>query len=114
MEWGIFPIVHVVEWGTEKILFRLSTVGIAMIPNHWLQRETGSEVLNTVLYLDDTANRVTDLSTYGRSPEYTAEPRVILLGFMHLAKGDSPHLRFLSPYEDASFSPVTTEWAQDN
>lgn len=85
-----------------------------MIPNHWLQRETGSELPNTLLYLNDTANGVTDLSTYGRSPDYAAKPRVILLGFLHLAKGDSPHLRFLSPYEDASFSPVTAEWAQGN
>lgn len=30
-----------------------------------------------------------------------------MLSFMRLAKGDSPHLRFLSPYEDASFSPVS-------
>ena len=55
-----------------------------------------------------------DLSSYGRSPDYTAEPRVILLDLMHLAKGDSPHLRYLSPYEDVPFSPVTAEWAQGN
>ncbi|PKU35447.1 cell wall protein dan4-like isoform x3 [Limosa lapponica baueri] len=55
----------------------------------------------------DTVNGVTAIGS--RSPVRTAQSGVILLGFMHLAKGDSPHLRFLSPYEDASFSPVTAE-----
>jgi len=36
MEWGIFPILHVVECSTGKLVFKLSTTGVAMIPNHWL------------------------------------------------------------------------------
>lgn len=39
-------------------------------------------------------------------------PESILLGFMHSAEGDSPHLRFLSPYKDASYSSVTAEQDQ--
>lgn len=85
-----------------------------MPPNTGNLRETGSKLLNTVLYLGDTENRVAEPGSCVRSPECPAEPRVILLGFVYLAKGDSPSLRLLSPNKDASFSPVTAEWAQGN
>lgn len=80
-----------------------------MTPNFGNLRETGSKLLNTVSYLGDTENRVTEPGSCVRSPEGSAQPRVILLGFVHLAKGDSPPLRLLSPNKDASFSPVTAE-----
>lgn len=67
---------------------------------------------NSILGLGDTENRVTEPGSCGRSPECSAEPRAILLGFVHLAKGDSPPLSLLSLYKDAFFSPVTAEWAQ--
>jgi len=55
----------------------------------------------------------TDLRTIGpvigRTLDYKSEPRVELY-----AKGDSPNVRFLSPYEDVFFSPVTVKWAQDS
>lgn len=103
--YGIFHIVHVVEWETEGLLFSLSPIGTAMTPNSGnLERQDPNY---SILYLSDTETRVAEPGSCGRSLECSAKPRAILLGFVHLANGDSPPLRLLSPYKDTFFSPMT-------
>lgn len=69
----------------------------------------------SILYLGGTENRVPEPGSCGRSPECSAEPRVILLSFVHLPEGDSPPLRLLPLYKIIyiyiymPFSPVTAE-----
>lgn len=108
--YGFFPIVHVVEWGTEKLLFSLSPVGTAMTFNTGtLERQDPNY---SILCLGGTEHRVTEPGSCGRSPECSAEPRVILLSFVHLPKGDSPPLRLLSQYK-IIYVPFSLLWLQN-
>lgn len=53
----------------------------------------------STLYLGDTENRVTEPGSCGSSPECSAEPRVILVGFVDLPRViHFPHIKVISPF----------------